>query len=273
LKCFSGKQAARDQFFSELDLAGGEGGGGRFGKWAVEQFVVKQLVGDLGEAVRGEDGNGEGEAVVGVVVGFGDGGGEALAELNEAGEAENTEVASGVVVKKEDFGHGGVGWGGLVAASAGDFLEDLFHIGAGHIGFGQPVEGKEKIFRHPARGTQFGHNKGIGESAKIFHGGLRLFENIHAGGGGHRIEHQVIVIRVGESPKETICVLIRGIEWQDEGRGSVSHLQEGANEEKQDKAGTHEGMLSSIDKEESEDVGALMTVKSRREIKFKRAKR
>jgi hypothetical protein len=28
-----------------------------------------------------------------------------------------------------------------------------------------------------------------------------------------------------------------------------------------------------IDREESEDVGALMTVKSRREIKFKRAKR
>jgi hypothetical protein len=50
-------------------------------------------------------------------------------------------------------------------------------------------------------------------------------------------------------------------------------LQEGANEEKQDKAGTHEKMLSSIDKEESEDVGARMTVKSRREIKFKRAKR
>jgi hypothetical protein len=32
-------------------------------------------------------------------------------------------------------------------------------------------------------------------------------------------------------------------------------------------------MLSSIDKEESEDVGVRMTVKSRRDIKFKRAKR
>ena len=228
---------------------------------------------DLGEAVGGKNGNGEGEAVVGVVIRLGDGGGEALAEFDEAGEAENTKVASSVVVEEEDFGHGGVGWGGLIAASAGDFLKNLFHIGARHIGFGQPVQGEEKISLHPAWSTKFCADKGIGESAKIFHSGLRLFENIHAGGGGHRVEHQVIVIRVGESPKETICVLIRGIEWQDEGRGSVSHLQEGANEEKQDKAGTHEKILSSIDKEESEDVGTRMTVKRRRDIKFKRAKR
>ena len=213
MECVRGKQAARDQFFSKLDLAGGEVAGGGFGKWSVEQFVVEQLVGDLGEAVGGEDGDGEGEAVVGIVVRLGDGGGNALAEADEAGEAENTEVASGVVVKEEDFSHGGVGWGGLIAASAGDFLEDLFHIGARHIGFGQPVEGKEKIFCHPARRTQFGQNKRIGESSKIFHGGLRLFENIHAGRRGHRLEHQFIVESAGVSSKETILVLIRGIEW------------------------------------------------------------
>jgi len=213
LKCVRGEQAAGDQFFSELDLAGGEGAGCGFGEGTVEQFVVEQLVGDLGEAVGGEDGNGEGEAVVGVVVRLGDGGGEALAEADEGGEAENTEVASGVVVKEEDFSHSGVGGGGLIAASAGDFLQNLFYISAGHIGFGQPVEGQEKIFRHPARGTQFGHNKRIGESAKIFHSGLRLFENVHAGGGGHRIEHQVIVPCAGVPPKESILVLISGIEW------------------------------------------------------------
>ena len=122
-------------------------------------------------------------------------------------------MASGVVVKEEDFSHGGVGGGGLIAAAAGDFLENLFDAGSGHIGFGQPVEGKEKIFRHPARGTQFGQNKRIGEFAKIFHGGLRLFENVHAGGGGHRIEHQFIVPSAGVPTKETILVLIRGIEW------------------------------------------------------------
>ena len=182
------------------------------------------------EAVGGENGNGEGEAVAGIIVRLRDGGGDALAELNEAGEAENTEVASGVVIKEEDFSHGGVCGGGLIAAAAGDFLENLFDIGACHIGFGQPVEGQEKIFRHPARGTQFGHNKRVGESAKIFHGGLRLFENIHAGGGGHRIEHQVIVPSAGVPPKKTVLILIRGIEWQDERRGRVSRLQVGANE-------------------------------------------
>jgi hypothetical protein len=212
LECVRRKEAARDQFFGELDLAGGESAGGGFGKRAVEQFVVEQLVGDLGEAVGGEDGNGEGEAVVGVVVRLGDGGGEALAEFDEAREAENTEVASGVVVEEEDFGHGGVGWGGLIEASAGDFLKNLFHIGARHIGFGQPVEGKEKIFCHPARHTESGHNKRIGEAAKVFHGGLGLFENVHAGGGGHRIEHQFIVPSAGVSPKETVLILIRGIE-------------------------------------------------------------
>ena len=63
-------------------MAGGEGGGGGFGKRAVEQFVVKQLVGDLREAVGGENGNGEGEAVAGIIVRLRDGGGEALAEVD-----------------------------------------------------------------------------------------------------------------------------------------------------------------------------------------------
>ena len=248
MECVRRKEAARDQFFGELVLAGGEGVGGGLGKRAVEQFVVEQLVGDLGKAVGGKDGNGKGEAVVGVVVRLGDGGGEALAELNEAGEAENTEVASGVVVEEEDFSHGGVGWGGLIAAAAGDFLENLFDAGSGHIGFGQPVEGKEKIFRHPARCTQFGQNKGIGEFSKIFHGGLRLFENVHAGGGGHRIEHQFIVESAGVPTKETVLILIKGIEWQDEGRGRVCCLQKGANKEYQEKGVRHEVMLMGIDR-------------------------
>jgi hypothetical protein len=52
----------------------------------------------------------------------------------------------------------------------------------------------------------------LGEAAKILHGSLRLFENVHAGGGGHRIKHQVIVPSTGVPPKETILVLIWGIE-------------------------------------------------------------
>ena len=117
MECVRRKQAARDQFFSELDLAGGEGAGGGPRKRAIEQFVVEQLVGDLGKAVGGEDGNGEGEAIVGVVIRLGDRGWEALAEFDEEGEAENAEVASGVVVKEEDFSHGGICRGGLIVRS------------------------------------------------------------------------------------------------------------------------------------------------------------
>ena len=235
-------------------MAGGEGGGVGFGERTIEQFVVEQLVGDLREAVGGENGNGEGEAVAGIIVRLRDGGGDALAELNEAGEAENTEVASGVVIKEEDFSHGGVGGGGLIAAAAGDFLENLFDAGSGHIGFGQPVEGKEKIFRHPARGTQFGQNKRIGEFAKIFHGGLRLFENVHAGGGGHRIEHQVIVVSAGEPPKKAVFILEEGIEWLNQRWGRVSRLRKWANEDNQEKGVRHRMMIRRIDWEESEDA-------------------
>jgi hypothetical protein len=103
-------------------------------------------------------------------------------------------------------------------------LEDLFHICACHIGFGQPVEGKKKISLHSAWGTKLCANKGICEFAKIFHGGFGLFENIHAGGGGHRIEHQVIVPSAGVPTKETVLILISGIEWQDERRGRVPRL-------------------------------------------------
>ena len=79
-------------------------------------------MGDLGEAVGGEDGNGEGKAVVGVVVRFGDRGGEALAELNEAGKAENAEVASGVVVECKKL----IDW---------DFLKIFIHSPNGTMPF------------------------------------------------------------------------------------------------------------------------------------------
>jgi hypothetical protein len=130
-------------------------------------------------------------------------------------------------------------------------LEDLFYICACHIGFGQPVEGEEKISLHPAWSTKFCADKGIGESAKIFHGGLRLFEDVHAGGGGHRIEHQFIVPSAGVPTKETVLILISGIEWQDEGRGRVSRMQKGAKEKKQEKGVRHKEMLRLIEREGS----------------------
>ena len=43
-------------------------------------------------------------------------------------------MASGMEIKEKDFGHGGVGGGGLGLAAKGNFLEDLLDIGIGHIG-------------------------------------------------------------------------------------------------------------------------------------------
>ena len=50
-------------------------------------------------------------------------------------------------------------------------------------------------------------------------------------------------------------------------------LQEGGDEEKHEKGVTHKEMLRVIEREESEDVGDRMMVKSRRDMKFKRANR
>jgi hypothetical protein len=133
-------------------------------------------------------------------------------------------VPSGVVIKEEDFSHNRVCGSSLVAATTGDFLKNLLNIGTRHIGFGQPIEGEEKISLHSAGGTQLGPKKRIGESAKVFHGSFRLFEDVHAGGGGHRIEHQVIVPSAGVPPKETIFVLKVGIQGENEGRGRVYRL-------------------------------------------------
>jgi len=46
------KEAARDQFLGEFDLAGGKSGGGGLGQGAVEKLVIEKLKGDLGEAFR-----------------------------------------------------------------------------------------------------------------------------------------------------------------------------------------------------------------------------
>ena len=47
------EEAAGDEFLGEFDLAGGKGGGGCLGEGAVEEFIVEELVGDLGEAIGG----------------------------------------------------------------------------------------------------------------------------------------------------------------------------------------------------------------------------
>jgi hypothetical protein len=79
LKCVRGKKAARNEFFCKLDLAGGERGGSRLGKGAVEQFVIEQLVGDLGESFGGKDGDRKSDTIQGVIIRFRNGGRKALA--------------------------------------------------------------------------------------------------------------------------------------------------------------------------------------------------
>jgi hypothetical protein len=54
---------------------------------------------DLGEAFGGKDGNWEGDTIQGVIVRFGNGGGEALAQFFKAGEVENSEMTGCVIIE------------------------------------------------------------------------------------------------------------------------------------------------------------------------------
>ena len=66
----------------KIDLAGGESGGGGAGQGTVEDFVIEKLVGDGGKLGGGKDRNGEGEAVLIIVIVFCDGRGEGLGEFD-----------------------------------------------------------------------------------------------------------------------------------------------------------------------------------------------
>jgi len=66
----------------EFDLAGGESGGGGAGQGTVEDFVIEKLVRDRGKLGGGKDRNGEGEAVLIIVIVFCDDGGEGLGEFD-----------------------------------------------------------------------------------------------------------------------------------------------------------------------------------------------
>ena len=66
----------------EFDLAGGESGGGGAGQGTVKDFVIEKLVRDGGKLGGGKDRNGVGEAVLIIVIVFGDGRGESLGEFD-----------------------------------------------------------------------------------------------------------------------------------------------------------------------------------------------
>jgi len=64
------------------DLAGIESGGGGAGQGTVEDFVIEKLVGDRGKLGGGKDRNGEGEAILFIVIVFCDSRGKGLGEFD-----------------------------------------------------------------------------------------------------------------------------------------------------------------------------------------------
>jgi hypothetical protein len=188
-----GEEASGDEFLGELDLAGGEGGGGGLGEGAVEEFVVEELVGDLGEAVGGKDGDGEGEAVLGVAVGFRDRRGKALAESGLGLEAGDAEVLGEVKVVKEDFLEGGLGLGGRVVAGAAKLFEHFLGGGLGIVGLAKPVKDEEELFLHLGRGAELVEGGGVEKFFQVFLGDFDALELAEALGRGHGVEDQVVV--------------------------------------------------------------------------------
>ena len=140
LESVGGEEAAGDEFLGELDLAGGELGRGGLGKRPVEELIVEKLVGDLGEAVGRQDGDGEGKAVVGVLVVLGDHGGEALAEFHLGLKAGDAEVLGDVKVIEEHFLEGGLLFRGRVVIGTAKFLEHFLRGGLGIVGLAKPVQ-------------------------------------------------------------------------------------------------------------------------------------
>ncbi len=227
----SGKEAAGDEALDEFDLAGGEGGWMGPGKGAVEDFVIEELVGDLGKSFGGKDWDGKSEAVLVIVIVLGDNGGEPLGKFHQPGKPENAEVPGEVKIIKEDFGHGGVGCCRPIAPSAGDFLQNLFHIGVGHIGFSEPVDDKIELFLQFHGGAEVGQAEWVGEGAQLFHGGLSFFQEGHSVGGREGFEHQVVVIGhiILAAEKVIIPTVIRGVRNYDRGVGATC-LEENKND-------------------------------------------
>jgi hypothetical protein len=192
-KGVGGEEAAGDEFLGELDLAGGEVDGGGLGKSAVEEFVVEELVGDLGEAIGRQDGNGECEPVLGVIVVFWDRRGKALAEFHLGLEAGDTEVLGDVKVVEKDFLEGGLKFRGRVVSGAAKFFQHLLRGGLGVVGLAEPVKNKEELFLHLGRGAELVEGGGVKKFLQILFSDFNALELAHALGRGHGVEDQVVI--------------------------------------------------------------------------------
>jgi len=164
------EEAASDEFLGELDLAGGEGSGGGFGKGAVKELVIEKLVGDLGESVGREDGDGEGEAVVWIVVVLLDGGRSALTEFHLPLKARDAEVLGHMKVIEKDFFERVLSLGGRGVSVATEFLQHLLRRGFGVISLGKPKQNQIKLFLHLGWGAELVEGGGGKKLSEVFFG-------------------------------------------------------------------------------------------------------
>ena len=209
----------------ELNLAGREVGGGSLGEGAVEEFVVKELVGDLGEAIGRQDGNGKGEPVLGVIVVFRDRRGKALAEFYLGLEAGDTEVLGDMKVVEKHFLQGGLKFRGRVVAVAADLLEHFLSGGFGIVGLAEPVEDEEELFLHLSGGTELVEGGGVKKFLQILLRDFDALELAHALGRGHGVEDQAVVWRQVVPTTEQVdigVIVVLDEEWDGNRRSSLN---------------------------------------------------
>ena len=139
--------------------------------------------------------NGEGEAVVGVLVVLGDHGGEALAEFYLGLKAGDAEVLGDVEVVEEHFLEGGLQFRGGVVAGAAEFLEHFLRGGFRVVGLAKPVEDQQELFLHLGGSAELVEGGGIEKLFQVFLGDFDALELAHALGRGHGVEDQVVVGR------------------------------------------------------------------------------
>ncbi len=206
----------------ELKLAGGKVGSGGLAEGAIEKFVVKELVGDLGKAVGRQDGDGKGEPVLGVVVVFRDRRGKALAEFYLGLKAGDAQVLGDMKVVEQDFPKGGLGFRGRVVAVAADLLEHFLRGSFGIVGLAEPVEDEEELLLHLGRGTELVQDGGVEEFLEVLFRVFDPLELAHALGRGHGIEDQVVVRRqiVPSAEKVDVGIVVVLDEKRDRSRWS-----------------------------------------------------
>ena len=244
LESVGGKEAAGDELLGELDLAGGELGGGDLGKRPVKELVVEELVGDLGKAIGGEDGDGKGKAVLGVVIVLGHRDRSPLAELHLALEAGDAKVLGDMKIIEQDFLEGGLGFGGRVVSIPAKLIEEFLCRGLGVVSPGQPKENKVKLPLHFHGCFQGVEGGWLEKPLQVFLGDLHPLHFAHAFGGGHGVKNQVVVRREVVSPAKKVVILVIGLlqESRKRSRRSSRHPRTTPEEQKQGEP-DHSGIL------------------------------